>query len=282
MVWGGTWTNGAGSPYARRMSRWSLNLLFLSLALVFTGCDPGLLSQADEERDPHYLAGQERARAADIQGASEEFEAALENNPKSGAAHLELGLIQEQKKQDFAEAIYHYQRFLRLRPKSPQADNIRERIRACKSDLARTEVIAPVTASLQRDLEGMTTDNVQLRGQVDMLLRQVQDLEAQLRSRPALQPLPRPTGIVDNGVPQADEQTPTPRGETAPVQPRAPAPRPAANPVAQARTHKVVAGETIAQIAKKYRVPVQSIVRANPGVRPERLKIGQSLAIPAQ
>lgn len=265
------------------MSRWSLHLLVLSLALVFTGCDPGLLSQSDEERDPHYLAGQERARAADIQGAIEEFEAALENNPKSGAAHLELGLIQEQKKQDFAEAIYHYQRFLRLRPKSPQADNIRERIRACKSDLARTEVIAPVTASLQRDLERMTTDNVQLRGQVEMLLRQVQDLEAQLRSRPMLQPVPRPQAIADRGVPQADEQTPAPR-ETAPVQPRNPAPvqPPPSTRAAPVRTHKVASGETITQIARKHRVSVQAIIRANPGVRPERLKIGQTLAIPAQ
>jgi LysM repeat protein len=270
------------------MSRWLLILLLVCSAVVWTGCEPSFMSPQEEERDPHFLAGQERARAADIQGAIEEFEAALENNPRSGAAHLELGLINEQKRQDFAEAIYHYQRFLRLRPKATQAENIRERIRACKSDLARTEVIAPVTASLQRDLASATTANVQLRSNVEMLERKVQELEAQLRGRPQVQLQPQaPVFSREPNVPQSDEQTPSPVTDNArqpaarrPVQ-VTPLPR-ADPPAAQTRTHSVRSGDTITQVARKYGLSVQSIIRANPGVKPERLQIGQELKIPAK
>jgi LysM repeat protein len=270
------------------MSRWFQCGLLILLAVVWTGCEPSFMSPQEEERDPHFLAGQERARAADIQGAVEEFEAALENNPKSGAAHLELGLLNEQKRQDFAEAIYHYQRFLRLRPKSTQAENIRERIRACKSDLARTEVIAPVTASLQRDLASTTTANVQLRSNVEMLERKIQELEAQLRSRPQVNLQPQtPVFSRESNIPQADEQTPAPMAETprqAPVRRNAaitPSPR-TDPPAARVRIYKVRSGDTVVQVAKKYGVSVQAVIRANPGMKPERLQIGQELKMPSK
>ncbi len=45
-------------------------------------------------------------------------------------------------------------------------------------------------------------------------------------------------------------------------------------------THTIVAGDTLAVLARKYNVTLAAIVAANPGVDPSKLKIGQSINIP--
>ncbi len=45
--------------------------------------------------------------------------------------------------------------------------------------------------------------------------------------------------------------------------------------------HKVIPGECFARIAQRYGVPVEDVVKANPGVDPARLQVGQTLVIPS-
>ena len=47
------------------------------------------------------------------------------------------------------------------------------------------------------------------------------------------------------------------------------------------RVHVVVQGDTLYGIAKRAGVPLEELVSANPGVDPQRLRIGQELTIPA-
>lgn len=58
-----------------------------------------------------------------------------------------------------------------------------------------------------------------------------------------------------------------------------PAPRAEATPPA-ARTHTVRSGETLDAIARRYRTSVRELERANPGLNPRRLQIGQRLRLP--
>lgn len=44
--------------------------------------------------------------------------------------------------------------------------------------------------------------------------------------------------------------------------------------------HRIQRGETLGEIARRYRVRVQAIHRANPGLRPRALRVGQRLTIP--
>lgn len=46
-------------------------------------------------------------------------------------------------------------------------------------------------------------------------------------------------------------------------------------------THRVSPGENFTRIARRYGVPLAAILRANPGIQPERLRAGQVIRIPA-
>src|SRR5580658_3180273 len=92
----------------------------LALAVCLSGCIPGD-SHVDEEKDPDYQRGINLVNGQDFKGAVEEFERALETNPRSAAAHFQLGWLYETKLNDYAAAIYHYERNRQLDPKSEHA-----------------------------------------------------------------------------------------------------------------------------------------------------------------
>src|SRR3974377_1824924 len=100
--------------------------LVLLTGLALSGCLPPAQSRLDEEKEPHFLAGKGLVNAMDYKGAIESFEKALEVNPQAAAAHFELGWLFDQKEADPAAAIYHYEYYLRLRPKAENAELLRQ------------------------------------------------------------------------------------------------------------------------------------------------------------
>jgi LysM repeat protein len=60
--------------------------------------------------------------------------------------------------------------------------------------------------------------------------------------------------------------------------PVAPAPEPASSSMTE---HKVKSGESFSKMAKDYGVSVSAIISANPNLDPRRLKVGQTVLIPA-
>lgn len=216
----------------------------------------------DEQKEPYYLAGQRKLSSLDYKGAVEAFEKAVEANPRSGSAHFQLGLLYEQKvteENSFAIAVYHYNRFLQLRPESEYAEIVRQKIIACKRELAKPIMVAPGSQSLFHDLERLKVENAQLKSQ----------LEAWAAYATNRQNLVSPPGTADSRPPYVppvlSNQSASASGQ-------------AAQP---ARTHRVESNETMTSIAKQYGISVDSLMKANPGVNPRRLKIGQELKVPA-
>src|SRR4051812_8136937 len=113
-------------------------LILAPLALGLSGCIPGADGPVDEEKDPYFLAGKSRLSSMEYDSAAVAFENALLSNPKSASAHLELGLLYEEKKANYAAAIYHYQKHLELRPESNMADTVKLHIYSCTLELAKT------------------------------------------------------------------------------------------------------------------------------------------------
>ena len=247
--------------------------LFLLLVMGLCGCLPSGHSPLDEEKEPHFLAGKSRVNTLDYQGAIECFEKALEANPRSALAHFEAGLLYEKHKQDHAAAIYHFERFLELRPGSGYAEVVRQHILACKQELAKTVSLGPVTQSLQREFEQLTQQNKVLQEEVAMW-------RGKARTQSTAEPTRMETASTRN--------TPTPSAIVA---------APAANPApslsnssnaarrggaASGQIHVIKSGETPTVIARKYGVKPAALMAANPKMDARRLQVGQTINVPVQ
>lgn len=230
-------------------------------SLLFCGCLPNQPVAADEEKEPQFLIGRSRVNAMDFTGAIEAFEQALNMNPHSAAAHLELGWLYAEKAADPAAAIYHYQKFLKLRAAADNAETIQQHIFRLKQELAKAALAIPPSAELQKQLEQVTEEKRRLQDEVDRLRR------ALLQATPTN----RPPGLVRNPA------SPNPA-----VNPRNSPPARFSNPVVTVRSHRVQNGETLVSIARRYNVKLESLTAANPALNPRRMQVGQSINIPAR
>jgi hypothetical protein len=251
-------------------------VLLLPGAVMLTGCWFQGHSRLDEEKEPHFIAGKNRVNEMDDPGAIECFQRALEVNPRSSAAHFELGLLYEKSKQDYASAVYHFERFLDLRPKSDFAGVVHQRILACKQELAKTVSLETVTQSLQTELEALTGENKRLREEMEAL--RAYYTRPQTNTGPthvAARPMPvaaRPTAApIPAGLPVSSHPAPSTRVSAA---------RPEAMAAVPRRTHTIQPGETPISIARRYGVKVETLMAANPAVDSRRLQVGRSLKVP--
>lgn len=247
--------------------------LLLCSALALGGCTSSSSASLEEEKEPHFLEGKSRANMMDYTGALESFEQALEVNPKSAAAHFEIGCLCDQKEGDPAAAIYHYGRYLKFRPHGDKAERARGRITACQQALARFVSLGPVTQGLQREqdvlveqIKRLTEDNRMLREKLDRI-----EASANPPRLPAQSS--RPDSLASTGTGSAAVSA-LPVARTLPVD----AGRGVSN---SSRSHTVAPGETPAAIAKRYGVKLETLMAANPRLEPRRMRVGQTVNIPA-
>ncbi len=221
------------------------------------GCEPPGQGAADDEKEPHYVLGQNRVNAMDFQGAVEAFEESLEANPHSAAAHFQLAMLYDEKEANPAAAIYHYQQYLRFDPKAGNAEVVTQRISTCKQELAADVLPLPSSPAAQQQLQQLADKNRQLQDEVDKWRAYYASQTAALKTN-----LPTAPGGLST-QPAAASVAPPP---------------PAANP--KPRTHTVAAGETPAGIARKSGVNLNALLAANPGLNPKKLHVGQVLNLP--
>lgn len=238
------------------------------LVLVAGGCAGGSRSDARDERDPIFRRAVARKNTGDVDGAIELFNRALEKRPDLARAHFELGLLYDMKKQDYVRAIYHYQRYLEMRPNVEKREVVEGLIRQARISFAATLPTVP---------DGAVQE-------IAMLKKEVALLRSQLDARGGVPPAaatPRPQPA---STPTAMPATPAPAASSAPPAPPPPKPAPALPPMQE---YVVQRGDTLSSIAAKiYRDPTKwrIIYDANRGTltSPESVKVGQTLLIPRQ
>ncbi len=260
--------------------------MLLLVAIAF-GCDTPKGADLDEQKNPHFIEGKERTKARDIKGAIEAFQRALDANPNSALAHFELGMLyekhDEQNEWRYVLALYHYYRAYELRPNAYPADNAKLRMQACRQELAKAESLAPLYPAMQRELEKLREENSQIRRQLEFLQNQALARSASIPTNQFASVTPdrssdrsaiavHPADLTDNSRlprPLGSSEIPaTPAGVASPAS-------------GSGRKHTVKERETFASIARTYRLPIQSVLAANPGVEPKRLRAGQTVNIPS-
>jgi tetratricopeptide (TPR) repeat protein len=240
-----------------------LLLLIVAASGLFTGCGRSAeRTERREERDPLLIRGDARKRAGDIDGAIELYQQALERKPQLALAHLKLGLEYDQAKRDYLRAIYHYSRYLEMRPRAQKNQLIEE--------LRRVAHISYL-ASLPNPIPGAIEHIAMLERENERLRRQIEELSQQLQ--------------------KSLEAPPPPPARPAPTVESRPAPAvvtpPAPTPPAAVRTYRVERGDTLSRIAAKVYNDSNAwrpIYEANRDVlpTPESLREGQVLKIPAR
>jgi len=239
------------------------------LCTGLNGCFPPGQGQFEEEKESYYLAGKRCAGGMDYPGAIQAFEKATEVNPRSASAHLQLGMLYEEKAPDAAAAIYHYEQYLKLRPDPDKVEWLKQRINNCKLDLAKTVMPLPIPAGMQREFERLGDENKKLRDQNNDLtekLKMLTTIRAQVpATNPPQQPLTRPV-----------QNTPPPSV----TNPSRALPASSRTPTVSTRKHVVQPGETLVSIARKHGIKLEALLNANSGIDPKKVRAGKSLNLP--
>lgn len=254
-------------------------LILAALALGISGCSPMGGGPADEEKDPFYLEGKSRYAALDRDGAINAFEKALISNPKSAAAHRELGLLYEERG-NYGAALYHLEKHLELRPESNLAEPIKQHVLTCKLELARGVSYLMVTRQVQDEIRKLTATNTALAEQVSLLKTQLVEQATAYSNKLAsvMQAYAATRAATSTpSTPSTPERRPSFAEKSLPSGAQTPfKPQPAAIPT----SHIVRSGETLASIARKYNLRLSSLQAANPGVDSRRMKAGQMIVLP--
>lgn len=265
--------------------------------LGLAGCgDNERLSYAAETDEPAYREGTALLKTGRKQEALNAFlKVIVKRGDDSAESHLEVGLLYLQHINDPLSAIYHFRKYLALRPNSPQAPLVRQRIDAATREFARTLPAQPLENQLQRVDLVATLDR--LKQENDSLKKDLADLKASRGLAAPGEAAPSATDSSAGRFNFSADTIPVVRTRPAPSAPvravapvpartaPAPVPAPAANRPAAVRRHTVQPGDTLSKIALKYynnRAKWRDIFAANRAVMKSEsdLKVGMELKIP--
>jgi LysM repeat protein len=296
------------------MSKWPASwrvILIFVFCCCLSGCLPMSDAPADDEKDPNFIEGRNHYNMMDWKGAVEAYERAVQANPRNAQAHFELGVLYQERIKDPVSAAFHYQKHLELRPNSPYREAIKPRLDACKMEIAKTVTFVVVGQEVHKDLARLTKD-------LNDAKQQIETLHGQLAATPRVvtqwmkftvtnyftnymqvasaqsftQPSRMANTLARTNTTQQPHVTPLPPAKTNTTHRAASALssgpvtradiRPPAAATPKVRTYTVRSGETMAEIARKFGVPLPKVQAANPTVQPRSMKAGQTLNIPSQ
>jgi tetratricopeptide (TPR) repeat protein len=262
--------------------------LILPIILAFTtvlalgfGCGRSKTAgDAEAEREANYRRARSLYEQRDFRAAAEFYEKALQVNPGFAKAHLELGLLCDDKLGDPISAIYHYRRYLELRPDSDKRQLVGDFIERAKLSLAAKLPQSPIVdpselTRLQNEKAALLQENAMLRARIGELEKTADGVTvAAVAPRAAVDSAPALATQVTPAAGTVAAAPPTPaRAEAASAEP------------SRARVHVVQKGDTLYSLALRYygtRAGWERIYQANRSGLPskDQLKVGQQLVIP--
>lgn len=150
-----------------------------SLLCLIAACSPSV-SQSDQqdEKNPFFQKAERMYKSRDYKEAIKYYHKALESDSNNAAAHLKLGLLYENQLQDYAYAIYHYRRYLELRPQAQKAEYVKQFVERSMIGLASSMTNSAVVGA--EEINRLRLDNSYLTHEVEFLRTNNRDLEMKL------------------------------------------------------------------------------------------------------
>lgn len=154
--------------------------LLLALSwLLMTGCDREARTSDETERDhPAMKKALEFEKAGDLESARMTYQGLLDQNPRIARAHLALALILDGDAGSYPESLYHYQRYLALRPDTEKRGMIESRMRSAQ--LAYVAMVFTNEAAVLKRMGEVERENAALKVRAANLEAQSAHLQASL------------------------------------------------------------------------------------------------------
>lgn len=218
-----------------------------------------------EARDPLLRKALAKEREGDKDAAMICLRRALDKNPCLAQAHLRIALLYDEYKKDYVRAIYHYQRYLELRPDTEKRKMIESRVRDAEVSFGAT--LSGRTARAGEEYRSLQAENARLLNALREVRRNLAARIAASSPSASRSSTGDNDGSVTRLLAAEDKASPDTNESTG-------------------RVYVVQPNDTLSTIAAKvYEDPKKwnRIYEANRSIlgdRPDILKVGQTLNIP--
>ena len=149
------------------MNKGVLLLSLLIIALYSIGC-VNKTAQLDvaERCEPLIQRAQDKVRDGNIDDAIKIYRGIIDENPGMAVAHLDMAFLMHDylDKKDYVGAIYHYRRYLELRPRTEKREMIMSRIRLA-SQLFAASILRRDTR-VSEEVAGLAKENATLKAEL--------------------------------------------------------------------------------------------------------------------
>ncbi|MEM1059329.1 MAG: tetratricopeptide repeat protein [Verrucomicrobiota bacterium] len=260
-----------------------------ALALV-AGCnqqDPNLAKETSE--NPFFAQAEAQLQANNYVEAVNSYEAALQANPEVAQAHFEIARIYSERLNDPVSAIYHFDRYVELRPESDQRASVEQLRDDAKLTFAANN--AKDSVELQQTITRLQNENKLLKDELEGFKQRL----AAATSPPAGPAFEAVASVSETAV--AEEVSSDESGQPsilAAVAEEATAETSEdgeadSKPAQPARTYVLQSGDSLWKIARKFypddrdiNAVIKRIREANPETlaNDRNLKIGTEIVLP--
>jgi len=158
--------------------------------LLIAGCGKGGVSEFEKKERGNALFSQAvtTEKSGDVEGAIKLYKQVMIDEPNAYSAHFMLATLLQDHSEDYIGAIYHYNRYIELQPKSEKVELARERIKISEHLLAPKILKSVGDSAAGISQAHLLKENVRLNGIIanlegekSKLLEQAQTNDAMIK-----------------------------------------------------------------------------------------------------
>lgn len=264
-------------------------IVALCYIMITGGCDARKSQVIKEEDEPAYVRAQSEKKRGNFKEALSAFSKVVEKRSDAPESHMEIGLIYLNNLNDPIAAIYHFRKYLELKPDTKQSQFVRQCIETSQKKFAAGLPCNPFgvddyNLKLEESLRKLNAENIELKEKLNELM-------IQLEKSQGTQSSGRNVATTSATKPQETEVAPahntTPTRQTASASQTSSRTQSSANTqvIASGKFYTVQPGDTLSSISRKFYKTDnrwKDIYNANRDrmSSPTNLKPGQQLRIP--